>query len=110
MVDIARVTTSLENMFKHLPPAVAERVRAKYAEDREKFLEFVKATMPSNSPAYWAAAGCTSCFARGIIGDRVLATGSTPVSCACTGKKYEKWLREARAIFNAQKEQGNEQT
>ena len=109
-----KIEKSLLNMFGNLPEAVAERVRAKYEEDRQEFLDFVKANTPSQAPGYWAARSCTKCYGRGIIGELLRdGVNKQPLVCHCVAKTYQAWLTEQRKVFNnkkREKEQGNEST
>lgn len=99
--DIA-VEASFENMYKHLPPEVAERVRAKYEADRSEFLEHVRRNTPSNAPGFWATRACTKCHGRGIIGELVKPGGGRePLVCYCVSKNYQVWLTDQRKTFNA---------
>jgi len=99
------IEDSVKNLFKSLPPEVAERVHAKFAADRAEFLEYTKSNIPSTEPAYWAAKSCTACNSRGILGSRVKPDGlREPVPCACIARSYQKWLTEMRVKFNALRE------
>lgn len=106
------VDDALVNLLRSLPKEVADRVRDKYEEDRNNFLEFVSEQTPSKDPAYWAKHGCTKCYGRGILGTLTKPSGekSTP-ACSCTSKNYAKWLVELRKFYsNKLKEQGHETT
>jgi hypothetical protein len=103
------VDASISNLFANLPPAVAERVRAKYEADRSEFLEYVRRNTPSNSPGFWATRGCTKCHGRGIIGELTKPGGGRePLVCYCVSKNYQVWLTDQRKFFNSlkKKEQG----
>lgn len=105
------VDDAVVNMFRHLPPAVADRVHQKYERDRSAFLDFVTENTPSQEPSYWAKRSCTKCHGRGILGTLVKPSGETVVpACSCTSKNYAKWLIEMRQKYNASKEQGHEKT
>jgi hypothetical protein len=98
------VEVAISNMFKQLPPEVAERVRAKYEADRSEFLEHVKSNTPSNSPGFWAVRSCTKCHGRGIIGELTKPGGGRePLVCHCVSKTYQVWLSDQRKHFNSLK-------
>lgn len=100
------VEDSISNLFKNLPPEVAERVRAKYEEDRADFLDYVRSNTPSNSPGFWAHRSCTKCHGRGIIGELIKpGGGKEPLVCHCVSKSYQSWLTEQRKIFNSMKKE-----
>ncbi|NBU69899.1 MAG: hypothetical protein EBS53_00375 [Bacteroidetes bacterium] len=100
------VEDSISNLFKNLPPEVAERVRAKYEADREEFLEYVRSNTPSNSPGFWASRSCTKCYGRGIIGELTRPGGQkAPLVCHCVSKNYQIWLTDQRKVFNEKKKE-----
>lgn len=103
------IEDSIVNLFKSLPPAVADRVREKYEADRAEFLRFVEAQDVPKDSTYWAKDSCTKCNGRGILGTLVKPSGEEvlPV-CSCVAKNYSKWLVEQRKVYNSLKEQGHE--
>lgn len=106
-----KVDASIVNMFRNLPPAVSEKVREKYEEDRQKFIEWLRETVPSKDPRYWAKSSCTKCHGRGILGTLTTPSGEKVVpACSCTEKRYKAWMIEQRTVYNALKEQGHEKT
>jgi hypothetical protein len=104
------VELQVAKMLADLPPAVADRLRAKYEADRLEFLSVVEDMTPSKDPAYWAKRACTKCYGRGTIGSVLLSSGPTPLSCACVDSKYRKWIKEIRKYYLALKEQGQNET
>jgi len=107
------VDTALVKLFRSLPPAVADKLREKYEEDRRKFIEWLQSTIPSKDPQYWAKPSCTRCHGRGILGTLTTPSGEKVVpACSCTAKRYKKWTIEQRQVYNTLKEQeqGHEKT
>lgn len=100
------VENSIEELLSRLPTEVANRVRQKYDDDRQEFLQAVKDMTPQKGPEYWANKSCTKCYGRGIIGERV-SYPPKPVYCTCISKNYKKWLVEVRRFYNALKKAGD---
>lgn len=98
------VDASIQELFRRLPPEVAERIHQKYDEDRAEFLQVVKDMAPQKGPEYWANKSCTKCHARGIIGERT-SYPPQPIHCPCVSKRYRKWLVEVRKYYNALRKQ-----
>lgn len=94
---------AFSKLLSKLPPEVAERVAAKYADDREEFITYLKSKTPSESPGYWALKGCTKCYSRGIVGINKATENS--VICACVAKRYQAWVSHHRKAFNKRKEE-----
>lgn len=111
MIDTEKVDSSLVNMYRNLPPAVAERLQAKYEADRQEFIQWLESRIPSKEPKYWAKSSCTKCHGRGILGTLTTPSGEKVVpACSCTEKRYRVWMIEQRKLFNVEKEQGHEKT
>lgn len=105
------VDAAVVNLYRSLPPAVADKLREKYEEDRQKFIEWLQEQIPSKDPRYWAKSSCTKCHGRGILGTLTTPSGEKVVpACSCTEKRYKAWMIEQRRVFNALKEQGHETT
>lgn len=111
MQDFSKVDAAVTNMFRSLPPAVADKLQEKYEADRQKFIGWLQETIPSKDPRYWAKRSCTRCHGRGILGTLTTPSGEKVVpACSCTAKRYKAWMIEQRHVFNALKEQGHETT
>lgn len=111
MIDTEKVDSSLVNMYRKLPPEVAERLQSKYEADRSAFIKWLESRIPSKEPKYWAKSSCTKCHGRGILGTLTTPSGEKVVpACSCTEKRYRAWMIEQRKLFNVQKEQGHETT
>jgi len=111
MNSTEKVDTAVVNMFRHLPPAVADKVQQKYEEDRQKFIAWLQTVIPSKDSRYWAKRSCTKCHGRGILGTLTTPSGEKVVpACSCTEKRYRVWVIEQRRVYNALKEQGHETT
>lgn len=101
-----RIETTVSDLMTRLPKPVAARVREKYEEDREEYLQVVEDMRPSSKASYWAKPSCTKCHGRGIIGDKVLSDGTKQsISCSCMEKRYQKWLVDVRKYYLALKAQ-----
>lgn len=104
MNDPYKIVKSFENLLKNLPPAVAERVYQKCEADREAFIAYAEAKVPSKDPKYWATRNCKKCYGLGTVGSRVELDGTRNViACVCTSKNYSLWLSAIRAEYNKTK-------
>lgn len=109
MIAADKADAAIVNMFRNLPPAVADKLHEKYEEDRRKFIEWLQTVVPSKDPRYWAKRSCTKCHGCGILGTLTTPSGEKVVpACSCTEKRYRAWMIEQRRVYNTLKEQGHE--
>ncbi len=84
---------------KKLNPEVHDRLRAKYVEDHEAFLHYVKSNTKSTNPRDWSKQDCNNCNSKGII----FYTDGRQSICSCASKKYIKWVKTLRTQFKGDK-------
>ncbi len=88
--------TRLLEVTKSVNPALYEKLQARFIEDRENFVAYLKLHSPSKSAKDWAKRDCKNCNSRGIIN---FLDGRKSV-CSCAVKAYTKWVKQQRVEFN----------
>lgn len=102
------IDEALQKLLASLPEEIAERVAAKYADDRDAFVSFLKEITPSEEPGFWANRACKSCYGRGTTGFN--HNTNKEVVCACVAKSYQAWVTKHRKAFNKRKEDASKQS
>ncbi len=96
LYDESKAFDKLVDAVYKVNPKLSQALQAKYDEDREAFVSYVKANTTSNSPRDWAKKSCNNCNSKGII---LYLQGHTSI-CGCATKNYSKWIKLLRVKFN----------